>query len=349
MNILIIGNGFDIAHGLPTRYKDFLETCVFAKKASVIWNDDKSDVTVTGLKGAKQQKKYKSFCLTMGHPLCERFHGLAKNFWTSYFQERMVRSGENWIDFEEEIKNVVERVYQDTDGITDDKVDIAQISNDILKRYCKSQNFIGKRSYKDLYAFLLEENRKLIRCLELYMDGYVNSINVSLIPYISSKRIDKVLSFNYTVTYTENYNASVDCCYIHGRADANRYAQNCNLVLGYDDHYIDGVKAIHELIPFEKYYQRIVNRNDNQYFDWLEEIKKESENNIFIYGHSLGQTDGDVLKAFILSDNVHVKIFYYNETDRAEKIKNLAVVLGPDNLIKLTGGSNPVIEFETSR
>lgn len=24
MNILIIGNGFDIAHGLPTRYKDFL-------------------------------------------------------------------------------------------------------------------------------------------------------------------------------------------------------------------------------------------------------------------------------------------------------------------------------------
>lgn len=49
MNILIIrGNGFDIAHGLPTRYKDFLETCVFAKKASVIWNDDKSDVTVTG-------------------------------------------------------------------------------------------------------------------------------------------------------------------------------------------------------------------------------------------------------------------------------------------------------------
>ena len=27
MKILVIGNGFDLAHGLPTSYKDFLEFC----------------------------------------------------------------------------------------------------------------------------------------------------------------------------------------------------------------------------------------------------------------------------------------------------------------------------------
>ena len=27
MNILIIGNGFDLAHGLPTKYDDFLDFC----------------------------------------------------------------------------------------------------------------------------------------------------------------------------------------------------------------------------------------------------------------------------------------------------------------------------------
>lgn len=27
MNILLIGNGFDLEHGLPTRYKDFLDFC----------------------------------------------------------------------------------------------------------------------------------------------------------------------------------------------------------------------------------------------------------------------------------------------------------------------------------
>ena len=25
MNILVLGNGFDLAHGLPTKYADFLE------------------------------------------------------------------------------------------------------------------------------------------------------------------------------------------------------------------------------------------------------------------------------------------------------------------------------------
>ena len=25
MNIIVIGNGFDLAHGLPTKYTDFLE------------------------------------------------------------------------------------------------------------------------------------------------------------------------------------------------------------------------------------------------------------------------------------------------------------------------------------
>lgn len=27
MNILVIGNGFDLAHGLPTKYEHFLEFC----------------------------------------------------------------------------------------------------------------------------------------------------------------------------------------------------------------------------------------------------------------------------------------------------------------------------------
>ena len=32
MNILVIGNGFDLAHGLPTKYTDFLFFCSSDKK-----------------------------------------------------------------------------------------------------------------------------------------------------------------------------------------------------------------------------------------------------------------------------------------------------------------------------
>ena len=41
MNILVIGNGFDIAHGLPTQYKDFLN---FIRKYYLFKDfDDASD------------------------------------------------------------------------------------------------------------------------------------------------------------------------------------------------------------------------------------------------------------------------------------------------------------------
>ena len=33
MNIIVIGNGFDLAHGLPTKYTDFLEYVKVLNKA----------------------------------------------------------------------------------------------------------------------------------------------------------------------------------------------------------------------------------------------------------------------------------------------------------------------------
>ena len=35
-----------------------------------------------------------------------------------------------------------------------------------------------------------------------------------------------------------------------------------------------------------------------------------------------------------------------DDFDRAEKVKNLAVILGPNNLIQLTGGINPILDFK---
>ena len=37
--LLILGNGFDLAHGLPTRYSDFLEFCNILKNLSKFRND----------------------------------------------------------------------------------------------------------------------------------------------------------------------------------------------------------------------------------------------------------------------------------------------------------------------
>lgn len=39
MNILVIGNGFDLAFGLPAKYGDFLEFCERARKIYTFYKD----------------------------------------------------------------------------------------------------------------------------------------------------------------------------------------------------------------------------------------------------------------------------------------------------------------------
>ncbi len=37
--ILLIGNGFDLAHGLPTSYKDFLDFCKMVERTIYLSNN----------------------------------------------------------------------------------------------------------------------------------------------------------------------------------------------------------------------------------------------------------------------------------------------------------------------
>lgn len=44
MNILVIGNGFDLAHGLPTKYTDFLAFCKVIKNVYEVDERDTDDI-----------------------------------------------------------------------------------------------------------------------------------------------------------------------------------------------------------------------------------------------------------------------------------------------------------------
>ena len=344
MNILIIGNGFDIAHKLPTKYRDFLSACLIVKQSDVVWENNEP----TDEKKNKNSEKAEEIAFIMGEEVWGEFRKfINNNFWINYFQSREQLIGENWIDFEYEIKRVLELIYVAMGNRYDECISYDKLPDAELVKFCKGHSLKdGVGIYRDLFRKMLKEHRRVIRALELYMDGYVNQLDADKIPYFEKTVVDKVLSFNYTATYTEFYNAEVDCCYIHGEAYAKRDVKKCNIVLGFDDHYIKDTEIKSELIPFEKYYQRIVNGTDNQYFEWLEDMRYETSNKVIVYGHSLGMADGDILQLFIMCDKVKTVIFYYDEEDRADKIKNLAMVLGPDNLIKLTGGKNPRVQFK---
>ena len=374
--ILLIGNGFDLAHGLPTSYKDFLDFCKMVRelytypiidneynqKKLIDWNTDKT-IKSKLLECYENRKNcFEDKITTQCKELDELYDCIKENVWINYFLEREKSIGENWIDFESEISNVVQAI-ETLKGYIERDEDVLKIKD------TKQQTIIyflkiAKKSLQDVFnlkridGFIEDisiELDKLIRSLEIYICEFVNEIDIiKENDDIKTITPDYVLSFNYSNTYERIYGQSKELTYdyIHGKADIENNVDTCNLVLGIDEYLEDDKNDKLEFIAFKKFYQRIYKSTDSTYMKWVEQIKKypEVNHNLFIFGHSLDKTDRDILKLLICNDNVTTKIYYYrkNKNDKKELgklIKNLVRIMGQDELISRTMGEHKTIEF----
>lgn len=100
MKILVLGNGFDLDHNLPTNYMDFLNFCNY-----VLDMDNPNSPMIKKLK--PKQIRYAEVLKTC-EPVKNTFVAFLKNnHLLSYFNAKTATKGENWIDFEREIKSIV--------------------------------------------------------------------------------------------------------------------------------------------------------------------------------------------------------------------------------------------------
>lgn len=374
--ILLIGNGFDLAHGLPTSYKDFLDFCKMVRelytypiidneynqKKLIDWNTDKT-IKSKLLECYENRKNcFEDKITTQRKELDELYDCIKENVWINYFLEREKSIGENWIDFESEISNVVQAI-ETLKGYIERDEDVLKIKDTKQKTIIYFLK-IAKKSLQDVFnlkridGFIEDisiELDKLIRSLEIYICEFVNEIDIiKENDDIKTITPDYVLSFNYSNTYERIYGQSKEVTYdyIHGKADIENNVDTCNLVLGIDEYLEDDKNDKLEFIAFKKFYQRIYKSTDSTYMKWVEQIKKypEVNHNLFIFGHSLDKTDRDILKLLICNDNVTTKIYYYrkNKNDKKELgklIKNLVRIMGQDELISRTMGEHKTIEF----
>ncbi|MDE5737991.1 MAG: bacteriophage abortive infection AbiH family protein, partial [Oscillospiraceae bacterium] len=195
---------------------------------------------------------------------------------------------------------------------------------------------------------LIDDLNNLIRCFELYLIDYVGGIEIAtLSPDVYDLKVDKVLSFNYTSTYSNLYevkNDEIEYDYIHGKAKHLNTPPN-NMVLGIDEYLQDNSKDSNIMfIEFKKYFQRIHKSTGSIYKKWIE--NSEETYNVYFFGHSLNVTDKDVLRDIILCDKAHVTIYYHSSEQYASQIKNLVQVLSQEKLISMVYGKNPKIKFK---
>lgn len=203
---------------------------------------------------------------------------------------------------------------------------------------------------KYLKKRLLLDLNKLIRCFEIYLKDFVENIDKRLLSLdIYNLKIDKVLTFNYTNTYLKLYNNDVECDYIHGKADINNTMITNNMVLGINDYLKESERFTNtQFIEFKKYYQRLIKLTNSHYRKWLDEINNKNQNvihNVYIFGHSLADTDHDILREFINNPKLKITIFYNDSNQYSSQICNLVHLIGPDKLNEWVYQSRPKIQF----
>lgn len=385
MNILVIGNGFDLAHGLPTKYTDFLgfvERLENLKKSSMIMSNGGLSNTANPIYEYLDKLIFENLKLSF-----ELDKLISLNIWIEYFSSNEKYIKENWIDFESEISKVIRSLDNDilkNEGHSIDE-EMISLSNPFLAKYYEEYTLVNQSvdllngenskriTFRDIRDKLYYDLNRLIRALEIYLADYVEKIECNRVsPDIEKMSFDKVLSFNYTKTYTKLYDSCVcaEYDYIHGSTDIKNTIETNNMVLGIDEYLDDDRKNRDtDFIAFKKFYQRIYKETGCKYKDWVTEIhfnaqirnlnycnKKDDgskeyvsdysvQHNIYIFGHSLDITDKDILRELILNDKVYTTIFYVNKDVMGKQIANLVKIIGQDELIRRTGGSDKTIEF----
>lgn len=381
MNILVVGNGFDLAHGLPTTYEDFLcflEILIdlvgsggasrrrhksvlkmgdikdeqLKKSLSVFFRDErrKQHIFENLFCNICENNSEDGFCANASQ--CEWLRKapennvLVKNKWVDYllliYKEKKFR-GEHWIDVEFEIQKVMQFIDEmETVNVKDGTRHLIYEELDIREIMDVCKNYQASLEEKRKYVGRLESDlNRFNQCLEQYM-LFINRLKIEkVLPDIKRLNIDKVLSFNYTNTYERYYGGSRQIEYNYIHG---RAGQN-NIILGFNEYLEAGERDKNLLcVHFKKFFQRIYKGTGCSYKSW---IVKGEENNVFILGHSLDITDKDIISDIIMNEDVQkTTIFYHNKESQAKQIMNLIRIIGQDNLTRKTHTENPQIAFK---
>lgn len=257
--------------------------------------------------------------------------------------------------------------------------------NDQNMEICKD---IKEKLYDDLNKLIKALEIYLFQYVDKIECKKISPDIEEIINASNEEKENKVLCFNYTNTIEKLYtnNCEIDIDYIHGKVNNNYEIEKNNMVLGIDEFLsLEQQNKNIEFVEFKKFYQRIYKETGCKYKTWVDRIKEEyllytkakmkevernvtdiqsminsiidstimskksRKHNLYIYGHSLDITDGDILRDLILNNNVNTIIFYHNKESMGKQIANLVRVIGEDELIKRTGGNTKTIEFRLQR
>jgi hypothetical protein len=337
--LIILGNGFDLAHGLKTGYSDFMKDYYLKIKDSN-WKDDFFEFNclryvLNNYDNLNSIIDYIQTCNGIsGEPMFSgdkiHFKGgqniiVHNNF---FYQLSKIHSVQNWVDIENEY---FKRMLKILDGSNPKKYEqIKKLNHDMDLIAKKFEDYLLEKVVPEIANKRNEKMDNEISDDEGFLPGndeiyyrefprnYANILKTNNSRLANSgKRFlsTLVLNFNYTHTFKELYLGSksdIEIINIHGSLNDTGNPIN----LGFGD-------------EMSKRYGEIEDYNENEYLRLMKSFAYSRTDNykrlfdfidthdfqVYIMGHSCGLSDRTLLNAIFESPKCKsIKVFYHERT-----------------------------------
>jgi len=330
--VILIGNGFDLAHGLNTSYKDFIDDFwnkktyklkkTLDKRSRGIRSDELLFQTASGLNYKDNEIKidlvdFGPFLqirnISQGSSGYDEFYYFISQFrikenennlhFNNLFLRKITdkKQLKYWVDIEEEYYLALNECLQ---GSYIDGIERLNSEFSIMKTFL--ENYLKEQMSKKIDK---------ITQIEQNINSSISLENIIKQPDFKNLYATLYLNFNYTSTenlYIQDKNLD-KVIHIHGELDNS----DNPVIFGYGD-------------DIDEKYKLIERQNDNRYFEKIKSIKYLETRNyqemlkfinsdayiIYIMGHSCGNSDRTLLHTLFEHENcISIKVFYHQRGD----------------------------------
>ncbi len=379
--LIIIGNGFDLAHDLKTRYSDFIDF-LWKKEADFFYKSlDESNYESELIQVKLRNNDYGSYKLNSKIVRSEinDFSSFNENIFKHHWLTVIIKNKflkliseektQNWLDIENEYysilinilkncgnsftyKNVkfdgkyhIEKLNEEFQQVINlfisylDEINLEIKENEKIKEHLTSEfdfkdfSEESKNRIKEKFHFKYDEDIKIHNTfsdksfLKLHRDEQIKKIESGELPNVMPEST-LVLNFNYTKTpelYIKDL-INAEIVYIHGELNNEKNP----IIFGFGDEMDDDYSEIEKINnnEFLNYIKSINYLRTDNYKKLLRFIEADIFQ-VFIMGHSCGNSDRTMLNTIFEHDNCgSIKYFYYKPSedsdDYIEKIQNIS-------------------------
>jgi hypothetical protein len=363
--LFLIGNGFDIALGLNTRYNDFLlwllkKYIIEAVESQVyIAPFEKYKGNYNGLRGGYENLKVNGFSTN------ELFDILLNKPYNH--DKEVIENINNISDLYDYIDSKKIAINTKSSPLLFAKilhssfnlwVDIEGVYFEILKEIIRNNKLNPKKKYLDLIEDINKEFLVVIDYLKIYLNEvdttntkenaikhyrqFQQKLEKSDFSFLHNQEEEVVigsyyfLNFNYTNSLSNLLNHFKGLNYLQNHIHGSLIDDNNPIIFGFGDE-MDGI------------YKEIEELNDNRFFDHIKSFQyfktpnyrellsflNSGDYQVCIYGHSCGLSDRIMLNEIFEHENCKsIKIYYYNDDDFTKKTMEISRHFNSNQLMR---------------